>query len=253
MYILKKMIGFLVTPLIFCSLLQIMGLWMIHRGRKRWGYGCCLAGLGLLMVLSTPAVGERLMGLLENHQDASLTAQPSTLQPEAAFVVVLSGGFHDSREYSPATRLGPDSLRRLLDGMALAKRLPAARLLISGGVLLGADQPAEVMAELAVSLGWDEATILVESEGKTTAEQAQRIKVLVGDAAFYLVTSANHMPRAMEHFESEGLAPIPYPCDHIVQTPTLGARSLVPSIYGLALSNAAIHEIVGRMYGWLFG
>ena len=137
--------------------------------------------------------------------------------------------------------------------MALCRQLPGAKLVVSGGIFDHHDKPAAAMGDLALSLGWNPAYLILETEGKTTAEQATRVKEIVGSNNFYLVTSANHMPRAMDLFEAEGLKPLPYPCDHIVKKPTLGWRSLLPSIYGLALTNAAIHEFLGRIHGWLTG
>lgn len=253
MYLIKKIIGFFITPLALCGVMQILGLGLLLRDKKKWGLVLCALSLALLTLCSMPLIGEALMRPLESEKVSATVPQLDNLQKHAAYVVVLSGGFHTTPKYSPATRLGPDSLRRLLDGMALAKRLPQAVLLISGAMLDSADQPATVMGDLALSLGWEPANLLLETQGKTTAEQAQRIQEMIGEASFYLVTSANHMPRALAHFEAIGMQPIPYPCDHIVQKPNIGWRGFVPSIYGLALTNAALHEYVGRFYGWIRG
>lgn len=251
MYHLKKFVGFFVTPLIFCTSVQLVGFWFIWRKQLKLGWGLCILGISLLMVLSMPLVGEGLMAPLEAtpHPEKNLT-QPE-LNPDVGFVVVLSGGFHTAQQYSAASRLAPDSLRRLLEGIALARQLPQARLVLSGGHL-DDEKPAVVMGQLARDLGWPSDRTLLETKGKTTEEQAIKIKDIVGEEPFYLVTSSNHIPRAMFHFRAAKTQPIPYPCDHIIQNPTIGLRSIVPSIYGLALSNAALHEYVGRLYGFLF-
>ena len=90
----KKIVGFFATPLVFCSGLQLLGLWFLFRDRKRLGLILGATGVGLLTVLSVPFVGERLMGSLESH-DAVTMYQPATaLDRNTGFVVVLSGGFH---------------------------------------------------------------------------------------------------------------------------------------------------------------
>ncbi|MCX5874223.1 MAG: YdcF family protein, partial [Deltaproteobacteria bacterium] len=73
---------------------------------------------------------------------------------------------------------------------------------------------------------------------------------IVGNERFALVTSACHLPRALEQFRAKGTKPIPCPCDfRTKQTPPL-LFLLIPG-GGLENSQIALHEYYGRLFYWL--
>ena len=252
MYGLKKIIGFFTMPLPFCIVVNLVGLFLIARGRRRLGFWFAGASMALLVVLSLPLVGEWLMRPLEPHYPVTSQREILEKNPNLDYVVVLGGGFHPGKEFSFATRLAPDSLRRLIDGLALCRQLPHATLVLSGGGGTGETQ-AEVMGALAASLGWDPSRLILETQARNTEEQARLLVPVVGTDPFVLVTSAKHMPRALALFRARGLSPVPFPCDHIVKSDSGIASGMVPSIYGLALSNAALHEYLGMLFAWFTG
>jgi len=85
-----------------------------------------------------------------------------------------------------------------------------------------------------------------------TQEEAQAGKKLLGDKPFILVTSASHMPRALNFFNNEGLDPIPAPTNHLagIQHPNY---TKFFSSDALEKSRIAFHELLGLVWQKLKG
>jgi uncharacterized SAM-binding protein YcdF (DUF218 family) len=67
-----------------------------------------------------------------------------------------------------------------------------------------------------------------------------------------LVTSAYHMSRAEILFRRAGLEVIPFPVDFQTKL-GITPRSFIPSGGALQQTDAALHEIYGRVYYWIVG
>ncbi len=142
---------------------------------------------------------------------ASLSAARAEHGPlDVRYVVVLGSSYepHDSVPVTAA--LDYVGLTRIVEGVRLAKRLDAARLVVSGGGRTGS---AIGYAELAHDLGVSSDAIVVNDTPLDTGEEAKQSAQLVGAEPFLLVTSANHMPRAVRLLERAGAHPIPAPTD----------------------------------------
>ncbi len=70
------------------------------------------------------------------------------------------------------------------------------------------------MAELAMELGVEDESLILQSESKDTHDEAKFVKPIVENDHFILVTSANHMARAMGMLKKSGRSPIPAPAGH---------------------------------------
>jgi uncharacterized SAM-binding protein YcdF (DUF218 family) len=81
----------------------------------------------------------------------------------------------------------------------------------------------------------------------STAGSAIDMRRLVGEAPFYLVTSAGHMPRAMAVFTKAGLHPLAAPTDHRLPQ-HVGQASWALSPFHLECSDLAVHEYIGMMW-----
>ena len=73
------------------------------------------------------------------------------------------------------------------------------------------------MARIAELLGVKPQDIVLESDSRDTADEAEIIAKMIGRERFILVTSAAHMPRSMALFKKRGLQPIPAPTDFLVR------------------------------------
>ena len=109
--------------------------------------------------------------------------------------------------------LSAASLQRAVQGIQLYRR-GLAPLLVMAGAQQGPLAEAEVRAALARDFGVPAAAVVAEAGGKTTRDEALRMRRLLqprGVSLLLLVTSSEHMPRAQEEFEREGFSVIPAP------------------------------------------
>ena len=154
---------------------------------------------------------------------------------------------------TPEDRLGDASLKRLLEGVRLSRLLPQARLVLSGGDYQGVSPDAVIMQQVALDLGVVRDRMILESASVDTIDQAKFLRNRLGQAPFYLVTSAGHMPRAMRMFRRSGTQPIAAPTDfHAVWAP-LQITDFFPQAGVLANTEGAFYEYLGLCWGWVRG
>ncbi|MDF1646832.1 MAG: ElyC/SanA/YdcF family protein [Legionellaceae bacterium] len=217
---------------------------------KRVGFILLLLWLGFYAV-STAWFPNWMVTRLENQY-----ARVEQVNPNVHWVVVLGGGVAETLEVPAIEALSGPSLRRVLEGVRLYQKLPDAHLILSGA---GLSKPEyTVAARFAEFTDWmhvPEADRVLESDSINTADEACLTKPLVGDAPFYLVTSALHMPRSMMLFEKQGLHPIAAPCNYLfLKDDKKGAwQSFLPTLGNIARFNAAKHEYLGQLWGKVRG
>jgi uncharacterized SAM-binding protein YcdF (DUF218 family) len=140
----------------------------------------------------------------------------------------------------------------------LARAYPNARLVYSGGdaSLFGNQTPeADFVYPLLDSLGVPRGRVMLESRSRNTAENAAFTKDLVKPnpgERWLLVTSAQHMPRAIGCFRRAGFTAEAYPTNW--RTGKNGDFT-VPQPFGGALArvDTATHEWIGLLVYWLTG
>jgi uncharacterized SAM-binding protein YcdF (DUF218 family) len=152
------------------------------------------------------------------------------------------------------SQLSSTTLVRLVEGVALYRSLPGAKLILSGGAVFDAVPEAEVMARVARSLGVSPQDLVLEPYSWDTEEEARLIKDSVGKDKFILVTSASHQRRAMALFQRQGMAPIPWPVGHRVKkSQQSNPFGLFPSAGSLHMTETAFYEYLGLAWAWLRG
>ncbi|HET9032087.1 MAG TPA: YdcF family protein [Dokdonella sp.] len=250
--LLSKILTQLIYPLPLCLLLVPMGLLM--RGRwPRLGVMLCVFGLGWLLLWSLPVPSSALGRTLEQ----TFPQQAEADLPEADAIVVLGGGV--SRN-SWGIDLKP-AADRVWFGARLYRAGRAPLVLLSGGCLeeLGYDWPeAPAMATFLHDLGVPESAMLLESESRTTRENALYSEKLLrarGINRVLLVTSALHMPRALATFRKLGIDAIPAPTDFEAEAPSGNwLMRWLPDTDSLDFSSRAMKEYLGmwvyRIRGW---
>ena len=145
-------------------------------------------------------------------------------------------------------------MTRLVEGSRLQKMIPGAKLLLSGGRVFDPVADAEVMAKLALSIGVDRQSMVLETASRDTEDEAKLIKEMVGNDPFLLVTSASHMPRSMALFNKLGMKPIPAPTGYMVkETQGSNPRMFFPSVDGLRKAETAFYEYLGLAWAKLRG
>jgi uncharacterized SAM-binding protein YcdF (DUF218 family) len=175
-----------------------------------------------------------------------------------AIVVLGSGaetvhGWNGGRAGVP----GGESAARALEAARIARQLPAAVVISSGGPPPNEREipVALVMRDYLVSLGIQRSRVLVETESRDTHDEATVLDPLMrarGIREIVLVTSDVHMRRSVGTFERFGWTVVPA----IAPNPNFDkplARRMVPSSMGLVYSSAVAHELIGIPYYWLRG
>lgn len=125
---------------------------------------------------------------------------------------------------------------------------PIPKIIISGSDPLNAyKKEAEEIKNYLAELGIRSESVILEDESKNTKENAENVKEIVKNQPFFLVTSAYHMPRAMEAFKKLGVYPIAAPTDFKIET-TYDVLDFFPQAINLKNSDLAIHEYLGIIF-----
>jgi len=253
MFLFKKIFSPLFYPLTLCLLLMIVGLvllWFRKKGRS----GKVLLTFGVLMLtfFSYGAVADRLTAPLECRYPPIDLAEAQG----ARWVAVLGGGAERYKTPRPAlSRLTPDSLANLTEGVRLHRNLPGSKLLLSGGAVFGSPPEAEVLSEAARELGVDPRAVRLETASKDTEDQARAVRDIAGGDKCVLVTSTCHMPRAMALFKKAGVNVIAAPAGPCSRQreKTLSPSDFYPSTCALLRTQKAFHEYLGILWSKLRG
>ena len=189
--------------------------------------------------------------LPETSQTSDTTAAIINIITPEIHIIVLGGG-HSPDPWLPATnRLSSRALARLAEGIRLHRMLPGSRLVFSGWSSSGGQSVAEVMGMAAVELGTDADRISLLTESSNTCREAQDYFSTYGTGhPLILVTSAAHMPRAMQLFRQTGLDPFPAPAGHYIKfSPGRRSNRFRPELTNVTKLNAAIKEHIGMVWG----
>lgn len=237
----------LLSPLGFGLLVALIA-WLGRRRLPRALLRTSFAIEFICLALTTQAGANFIVGI----QERRTPTPPICAAPEPNVIVLLSGGMRrdagDARDFGV---LNISSLQRTLAAATLAKSIPNAELVITGGPRIGgANDVAQssVMADVAEKLGVPSSAIRAEVAATTTWENATTVRALEPKlpARIWLVTSALHMPRSMLAFRAAGFEPCAYPGDFRA-APLEGPADFLPSAGAIANADAVLHEWVGEI------
>ena len=109
------------------------------------------------------------------------------------------------------------------------------------------------MREMSLLFGMQEQDILLEEESRDSKDQARILKSRIGDSPFLLVTSGNHMRRAVSLFQRQGMNPIPAPTAFITTTEHDPDAIWIPfpNMGAVGTSYRAMHENLGLLWAKL--
>jgi uncharacterized SAM-binding protein YcdF (DUF218 family) len=244
-FVLSKTAALLLLPSNFLMLLGLVGVALMLTRRKRLGACMAAASLMLLAAVGVLPVGDLLARALEDRfpaWDASRGA------PDG--VVVLGGAIATELSRDHGEPVIGDSGARIVALARLAHDYPNARIVYSGGdaSLFGTESPeANFVGPLLDKFGIARARVLLESRSRNTAENAAYTRNLIvpkSGERWLLVTSAQHMPRAVGCFRKVAFPVEAYP----VGWRTKRGLELMPErtiAGGLARVDAAASEWIG--------
>jgi len=256
---LKKFISFWLMPLQVGLLLVVAGIWLIRRGRRpRLGRTLVFAGAGLVLVLSQSLVSKALLRGLQDLHPPVPEITPGQPIPAAVarvrFIAVLGGGNGFSPGVAATNLLSSSAISRLTEAVRIARAVPEARLVMTGGGPAGKPTHAAVLARAAVQLGIDPRRIILSEDGRDTEDEANRVARIAGGAPVAVVTSAWHQPRAMALFRAAGADALACPSDYRAHhDDPLSFDDFLFGFDALGGSSLAIRERIGLLWITLRG
>jgi uncharacterized SAM-binding protein YcdF (DUF218 family) len=216
-FYLSKLGLLLLQPSSLCAAAIGAGLLMsAWPSKARTGRRIATGGLIALVVLGfSPVANLMLLPLEHRFPRPDLSA----IGPRVAGLVIL-GGFEDTWVSGGRQELAlTDAAERLTEAVRLAQRLPAAKVVFTGGAadLVTAEGAADLVREYLIAFGVAAERIILERTSRTTDENARNTRDIVkprpGDV-WLLVTSAQHMPRAIGVFRGSGFDVVAWPVDY---------------------------------------
>jgi len=233
-------------PVLFTAGLALLVV-LARRARCRPAFALAGALLLAWLGVATPIGANFWVGLLEDRVATPKACEP---MPPGALVIVLAGGMAGDGLALDTSRLSAASLRRVLAGAQVARRVPDAAIILSGGGGK-AVREADLMRALMIDLGVAPERLSIERESRNTHENATGVARLVAERGWqsrpaYLLTSAMHHPRAGATFRRAGIETCPIVADSR-REPLDPETAWIPN--GQALLNAfhAFHEFIGLL------
>lgn len=248
MFVLSKIAWAVAMPGNLLLLLLLAGLAALLAGWRELGLAVAgFAALALLAIAILP-IGAWLARPLEDRHP-----QPDLAGRRIDGIVVLGGA---SLPALTADREAPQinmAAERLIAFVSLARRYPEAKLVFTGGQGTLAQAPlseADVARRVFAELGLAPERVIFEGKSRNTYENALLARPLAQPQpgeTWLLVTSALHMPRAVQVFAAQGWQVLPYPVDYLTLSRTEGpfAEWGFDLAGHLVLANAAIREWIG--------
>jgi uncharacterized SAM-binding protein YcdF (DUF218 family) len=174
-------------------------------------------------------------------------------------IIVLGGAIDPESSQARGSLEMDASAERIVTMLQLARRYPAARIVFSGGSANLIETPvpeAPIAGDLLEDFGTARSRIVLESDSRTTAENATFTRKLISPKPgerWLLVTSAFHMPRSIGVFRRAGFDVEAYPVDWRSRGWRDGLTPFTTLSAGLARTDVAVHEWVGLIAYWATG
>jgi uncharacterized SAM-binding protein YcdF (DUF218 family) len=249
-FYLSKLMFLLVQPSVVCLAIITGGVLL---DRKRLASG----GLLALLLIGFSPLGNALLLPLESR----FARPPLDQVSDKISGIIILGGFEDTHGTSTRGILSlNEAAERLTEGMLLARRLPKARVIFTGGgdaLLAKTPSAAAAVADFLIASGVSADRIVTEPDSRNTRENAMMTHALVKPKPgerWLLVTSAFHMPRSMGLFRTAGFDVIAWPVDYRTGGAADTTRFMSRLDEGVQRVDTVVKELCGlaiyRLRGW---
>jgi uncharacterized SAM-binding protein YcdF (DUF218 family) len=177
MFVVSKTFWTLAQPSSVLLLLFATALWRLHKGDTAWGRRGIAVALATAAVVGFTNLAALLIIPLENRfPRPDLSGRP----PDG---VIMLGGAEDSSGYGQRELMALNEAgERIVETLALARRFPNARIVLSGGTgaLIDRNRPAEadLVGRFLLSMGVPADRLMLETRSRTTAENARFVAAL---------------------------------------------------------------------------
>ncbi len=201
-----------------------------------------------MYLFATPLFSRMLVKVLE---DKYPPLDVSILDKDSSYHIISLGAGHGYDDRLPSTSLlTSTTLMRLVEAIRIHRIQPNSILVTSANSSIGRKAQAIVAKEAAISLGVSEAKIVaIPTASNTKEEAADFVRTMGTEISVIVVTSAIHMPRAMEWFRRAGAKPIAAPTDFLIKRDNpFSWRHFLPNVSFYKEWQMALKEQVGLWY-----
>ena len=207
-----------------------------------------LAAILILIFSSLPFISKQLTYYLEADYRPILVSDID----KADAIVVLGGMIGAIKTKNGFKYEFGDAVDRFISGIDLFKNKKANFLVFTRGQLpwsVGIPE-GEYLKKKAIEYGIPDENIILTEKVENTDQEATAIKKLFPeeDKKIILVTSANHMSRALIIFKAAELNVIAYPVDFKNKSKNFTLMDLIPSASSLSNTSYFVREMIGRTY-----
>lgn len=245
MFIISKIIWFLTQPSSLMALGILIGIVCVWRGRQRAGLRWLIGSLATMMIVGLTAVADIITAPLEAR-----FPRPDLAGQQIAGIIVLGGAEDPSGGTRELMSLN-EAAERMTEAAALARRLPNATIVFSGGsgALLREHVSAAAQASnFFQAMGIAANRIVLENQSRTTHENALYSRDVLKPKAgerYLIVTSAWHMPRAIGSYRAQGFDAVAWSVDYRTPGHFSALRTFGAFPDGLRRTDAIVKEYVG--------
>ena len=244
----------IITPIVWVLLFLVISIFFLKvsgkKTRLKFGWYCLVFATCILCLLSIKPISNILVYSLEcQYQPPS-----QEVLAEVDIMVVLGGGVMSSGGFRKSPEASSTTYSRVFNGVKIFRQSGAKVLVLSGaGGQRDGETNADVMKDIAIALGIPESKITTEGESRNTMEHAIELaklfppeeKMRIG-----IVTSALHMPRAVQAFRKKfpKNTIVPIPVGYICSPLKYSFKNLIPHSDSFSTSSYAIHEWIGMLW-----
>lgn len=214
LFVLSRVVDVLSKPGNLLVLLLLVGAILLVRGRRRGGEAViAVIAIASLAVMVLPVVGWISAPLEDRFPAPHLPAHIDG-------IILLGGAVRLAMTEAHGEVALNGAGERITETIALARRYPGVPVVVSGGdpsiTPHGGPKEGVVTRTLLVEDGVEPGRILVDDRSRNTFENAVYSKQVAHPRPgqiWVLVTSANHMPRAVGCFRHVGWEVLPFPVE----------------------------------------
>ncbi|WP_158769105.1 YdcF family protein [Paraglaciecola sp. L1A13] len=172
----------------------------------------------------------------------------SPLWQKADGIVVLACNHFDDDALPFVSKWPQCSLQRNLHAALMYKKKPLPIYLAAGIINhLDAKSQAQYNKEFLITLGVKAKDIHIFPQGHDTESEVDALAPHLLNKYIALVSSASHLPRAVEYFRLHNISVLPIPVEHLSRKNVSFVLGL-PNGLSLYRSERAIHEYLGLIY-----
>ncbi|WP_440903450.1 ElyC/SanA/YdcF family protein [Catenovulum sp. SX2] len=248
-FTLKKLIGWLVSPLPVSITFMVIGYWLMFNPKIKikWSKIFIGCGLALLTLSSLPIVSHSLIKPIEfsvkKFDDSSTKLVDN---------IVVLGCYSTEDEALPQiANIHECSLYRIVEAFRLSKVYPNAAVILSGwdsGENRIYSHP-EYLANYLIKLGLERERILLSVGNNDTKDEAVALAQYMHDKKNLVVSSASHFKRINKIFAQQKLDFTAVPTEYLTKDEVQWHWHLVlPQANALYTSQRAWYEYLGNTW-----